>query len=117
MGRGRADRTRFVPGSYCTVRWPGLRTNRNGWKDGTCALQRQDYRQLQQRRPGTRSLRAHISSDTRGWGLAGMRSTLRNLWGTLATPENIWAFVLFLIAIALIVFTTDSSPVWIYQGF
>lgn len=35
----------------------------------------------------------------------------------LVTPENIWAFILFLIAIALIVFTTDSSPVWIYQGF
>jgi hypothetical protein len=33
------------------------------------------------------------------------------------TPENIWAFVLFLIVIALIVFTTDSSPAWIYQGF
>ena len=33
------------------------------------------------------------------------------------TPENIWAFVLFLIAVALIIFTTDSSPVWIYQGF
>ena len=33
------------------------------------------------------------------------------------TPENIWAFVLFLIVIALIIFTTDSSPAWIYQGF
>ena len=33
------------------------------------------------------------------------------------SPENIWAFVLFLIVIALIVFTSDSSPVWIYQGF
>jgi hypothetical protein len=31
--------------------------------------------------------------------------------------ENIWAFILFLIVITLIVFTTDSSPVWIYQGF
>ena len=46
-----------------------------------------------------------------------MRSTLKTLWGTIATPENIWAFVLFLIVTALIVFTTDSSPVWIYQGF
>lgn len=46
-----------------------------------------------------------------------MWSTLRNLWGTLATPENIWAFMLFLIVIALIVFTTDSSPAWIYQDF
>jgi hypothetical protein len=33
------------------------------------------------------------------------------------TPENIWAFVLFLLAVLLIIFTTDSSPVWIYQGF
>jgi len=33
------------------------------------------------------------------------------------SPENIWAFVLFLIIIALIIFTTDSSPSWIYQGF
>jgi len=46
-----------------------------------------------------------------------MRDTLRNLWGHIATPENIWAFVLFLILIALIVFTTDNSPIWIYQGF
>jgi hypothetical protein len=35
----------------------------------------------------------------------------------LLTPENVWAFILFLIVIALIVFTTDSSPAWIYQGF
>ena len=46
-----------------------------------------------------------------------MRSALRTLWEIVATPENIWAFVLFLIVITLIVFTTDSSPVWIYQGF
>jgi hypothetical protein len=31
--------------------------------------------------------------------------------------ENIWAFLLFLIVIALIIFTTDNSPIWIYQGF
>lgn len=35
----------------------------------------------------------------------------------LLTPENIWAFLLFLIVVALVVFTTDDSPVWIYQGF
>ena len=35
----------------------------------------------------------------------------------LFSPENIWAFVLFLIVMALIIFTTDSSPIWIYQGF
>ena len=33
------------------------------------------------------------------------------------SPENILAFILFLIVVALIIFTTDSSPVWIYQGF
>jgi len=33
------------------------------------------------------------------------------------TPENIWAFILFLIVVALIVFTTNDSPIWIYQGF
>lgn len=46
-----------------------------------------------------------------------MRDTLRSLWVYIVTPENIWAFVLFLIVIALIIFTTDNSPVWIYQGF
>ena len=35
----------------------------------------------------------------------------------ISSPENIWAFVLFLIVIALIIFTSDSSPAWIYQGF
>ena len=33
------------------------------------------------------------------------------------SPENIWAFVLFLIVLALIIFTSDNSPIWIYQGF
>jgi len=46
-----------------------------------------------------------------------MRDSLINIWHKIATPENVWAFLLFLIVIALIVFTTDSSPVWIYQGF
>jgi len=46
-----------------------------------------------------------------------MRGALKTFWGTIATPENVWAFVLFLIVMALIIFTTDSSPVWIYQGF
>lgn len=46
-----------------------------------------------------------------------MRNTLKNLWGAVATPENLWAFLLFLIIVAFIVLTTDDSPVWIYQGF
>lgn len=35
----------------------------------------------------------------------------------ILSPENIWAFILFLIVVALIIFATDSSPAWIYQGF
>jgi hypothetical protein len=46
-----------------------------------------------------------------------MRDALRNIWHKVATPENLWAFFLFLIVVALIIFTTDDSPVWIYQGF
>lgn len=33
------------------------------------------------------------------------------------SKENIYAFLLFLILIALVLFTADSSPTWIYQGF
>jgi hypothetical protein len=33
------------------------------------------------------------------------------------TPENVWAIVLFLIVAALVVFTANDSPIWIYQGF
>jgi hypothetical protein len=46
-----------------------------------------------------------------------MRNTVRNAWQKIATPENLWAFLFFLICAALIVFTTDDSPIWIYQGF
>ena len=46
-----------------------------------------------------------------------MRDALTNLWRRITSPENVWAFILFLIVIALIIFTTDDSPVWIYQGF
>ncbi|MGD0005588.1 MAG: hypothetical protein ABSE06_15315 [Anaerolineaceae bacterium] len=31
--------------------------------------------------------------------------------------ENLWALVLCLVLILLIIFTADSSPLWIYQGF
>ena len=31
--------------------------------------------------------------------------------------ENLWALLLCLILIALVIFTADSSPTWIYQGF
>ena len=42
---------------------------------------------------------------------------MRNALKRIFTPENIWAIFLFLIVVALIVFTTDDSPNWIYQGF
>ena len=31
--------------------------------------------------------------------------------------ENLWALLFCLILIALVIFTADSSPTWIYQGF
>ena len=33
------------------------------------------------------------------------------------TKENLWALVFCLILIALIIITSDSAPLWIYQGF
>jgi hypothetical protein len=35
----------------------------------------------------------------------------------LLTRENLLALALCLLAIALLVVTTDSAPTWIYQGF
>jgi hypothetical protein len=35
----------------------------------------------------------------------------------LFTPENLLAVLLCLILIALVIFTADTSPTWIYQGF
>lgn len=31
--------------------------------------------------------------------------------------ENVWALLLCLIVLAVIIFTADSAPLWIYQGF
>jgi hypothetical protein len=31
--------------------------------------------------------------------------------------ENLWALALALMLIALVIFTADSTPLWIYQGF
>ncbi len=33
------------------------------------------------------------------------------------TRENLWALLLCLMLIALVIFTADNSPQWIYQGF
>ncbi|MGE5464223.1 MAG: hypothetical protein ACM3PS_12755 [Syntrophothermus sp.] len=46
-----------------------------------------------------------------------MRDPLIKFWKAITAPENVWALVLFLIVVALIVFTTNDSPIWIYQGF
>jgi hypothetical protein len=35
----------------------------------------------------------------------------------LFTHENFLALMLALILIALVIFTVDTSPTWIYQGF
>jgi hypothetical protein len=33
------------------------------------------------------------------------------------SKENLWALALALMLVALVIFTADSSPLWIYQGF
>jgi hypothetical protein len=38
-------------------------------------------------------------------------------WKRLDTPANCWALLLCLILILLVIFTSDQSPQWIYQGF
>ncbi len=42
---------------------------------------------------------------------------MKKLFRVLFTRENILAILLCLILIALVIFTADSSPTWIYQGF
>ena len=42
-----------------------------------------------------------------------MKKVLR--W--LFNRETLWALLLCLIITAVVIFTTDSSPLWIYQGF
>ncbi len=36
---------------------------------------------------------------------------------SILTRENLQAILLFLIIVALVLFTADTSPTWIYQGF
>lgn len=33
------------------------------------------------------------------------------------SKENLWALALALMLVALVIFTADSTPLWIYQGF
>jgi hypothetical protein len=42
---------------------------------------------------------------------------LSRILSRLVTRENLWALVLCLMLIALVIFTADTSPQWIYQGF
>ncbi len=42
---------------------------------------------------------------------------LRSILSRLMTRENLWALLLCLMLIALVIFTADNSPQWIYQGF
>jgi hypothetical protein len=41
----------------------------------------------------------------------------KKLWHLLFNRENLLALLLALILIALVIFTSDTSPTWIYQGF
>jgi hypothetical protein len=46
---------------------------------------------------------------------------MQKLWQLIATyiltRENVFALVVCLVAIGLLIVTTDSAPTWIYQGF
>ena len=42
---------------------------------------------------------------------------MKKIARTIFTRENLLAFFLCLILIALVIFTADTSPTWIYQGF
>jgi hypothetical protein len=42
---------------------------------------------------------------------------MQRLYRMLFTRENLFALLLCLILIALVIFTADTSPTWIYQGF
>jgi hypothetical protein len=42
---------------------------------------------------------------------------MKKLAQILFTRENLLALLLCVILIALVIFTADTSPTWIYQGF
>ncbi len=42
---------------------------------------------------------------------------MRRILQRIFTRENLLALLLALILIALVIFTADTSPTWIYQGF
>jgi hypothetical protein len=39
------------------------------------------------------------------------------VWRRIFSRQNVWALVLVLVIILVIIFTADSAPLWIYQGF
>jgi len=42
---------------------------------------------------------------------------MRKLFHSVVNRENWLALLLALILVALVIFTADTSPTWIYQGF
>jgi len=42
---------------------------------------------------------------------------MKKIVQVLFTRENLLAILLCLILIALVIFTADTAPTWIYQGF
>jgi hypothetical protein len=42
---------------------------------------------------------------------------MKRIYQVIFTRENLLALLLCLILIALVIFTADTSPTWIYQGF
>ena len=42
---------------------------------------------------------------------------MKKLYQAIFTRENLLALLFCLILIALVIFTADTSPTWIYQGF
>ncbi len=42
---------------------------------------------------------------------------MQKLYKVLSNRENLLALLLCMILIALVIFTADTSPTWIYQGF
>lgn len=42
---------------------------------------------------------------------------MKRIIAAIFTRENVLALLLCLILIALVIFTADTSPTWIYQGF
>ncbi len=42
---------------------------------------------------------------------------MKKLFDAIFTRENLLALLLALILLALVIFTADRSPTWIYQGF